>query len=76
MADEKKSFLSQIPLWNKDQVFCICRKIYNISNETGIMNVIIIAALTSSHRLHIRYTYLYAITVLTLDFTASFLFYP
>ena len=27
------------------------------------MNVIIIAALTSSHRLHIRYTYLYAITV-------------
>ena len=37
MADEKKSFLSQIPLWNKDQVFCICRKIYNISNETGEM---------------------------------------
>ena len=38
MPDEKKErFLSQTPLQNKDQVFFICRKTYNISRETNKM---------------------------------------
>ena len=38
MSDERKEkFLSQIPLHNKDQVFCICCKTYNVSNETSEM---------------------------------------
>ena len=40
-----------------------------------VMNGIVIAALTSSHRLILMYPYLYAITVLTLEFTISFRFY-
>ena len=36
MPDEKKKrFSSQTPLQNKDQVFCICRKTYNISKGTS-----------------------------------------
>ena len=40
-----------------------------------VMNGIVIAALTSSHRLLFTYHYLYAVTVLTLEFTISFRFY-